>query len=190
VNKYTEFEKNFLSLAGKRVISVHYQSVDYELARMKPFLPDFHSIDISVIFQTGQTEFLEFYWDNTFFSYGMGVRILNEMPIPQELWAIREVSNNPEWRPLIGREINNISLIWQKITGHRVLRLFGLQITLPIGTTTKYPQTVALSLGQTPLAITVGEPASTPGEFHGFTDHLLVFFDLAKAKKIGFMDSI
>ena len=190
MNKYTEFERNFLALTGKRVISVHYQSVDYELSRMKPFFSDFHSVDISIIFQTAETEFFEFYWDNTFFSYGIGVRLLNKMPIPQELWTIREVSSNSEWQPLLGHEINNISLVWQKITGYRVLRLFGRQITLPFGQTTKYPQTVALSLGQASLAITVGEPAATPGEFHGFSDHLLVFFDLTKAKKIGFMDSM
>ena len=67
MSKFTDFEKEFTKTVGQRILSVFYQVVNYESdPDTSFFLEDFHSADISVILQTSDSDFFEFYWGNTF----------------------------------------------------------------------------------------------------------------------------
>ena len=167
--KQIEFERHIESIIGLTLVEVEYLEIDYEPDNSKPYYrtdyDNLDSIDFSIILYTDK-EKLEFFWDEQFFQYGVGLRIGFEKEISTgKKWL---VSNREIWKDLVDKQISAVKVEWDKVSTYDQSDELKEEFT--------YPQTISLRFSNDKrVYISAAELMDNSGnKVIGFTDNLLV----------------
>jgi len=114
---HINFEKKFIELVGLTLDSVEYAEIIYDSENPMPFYNTefdlIHSIDFSISLYTSSGERVEIYWDDTFFQYGIGMRINEKSNLTQfQKWNVTDTN---VWQDHIGEKITDVKLYWETI---------------------------------------------------------------------------
>ena len=115
--EHKDFENFSLRLVGQKIINVEYAELDYNESTI-PYYPtkykNLDSIDFSIFFHTDKNDLIEIYWDDTFFQYGIGIKINEKSDFSNtKKW---NVTQNELWKKFIGSEIVDVKITWEKVT--------------------------------------------------------------------------
>jgi hypothetical protein len=175
----TEKEKKYYdriksSLIGQKIKEVFYEELDYETElEYWEYSNEIHSIDMNVIFQLENGQIIQIKWDNEFYCYGIGFEILKGITKRDGFKTI-DVTENPNWKNLIGKKISGINILWD-ISEGITTEYCGNRIVKSENTITKLPQSWEFKFENSKIWISALEIKD--GETDSFwADHLSVFF--------------
>jgi hypothetical protein len=114
--EHKDFENFSLKLVGQKIICVEYAEFDYEESPT-PYYPtkykNLDSIDFSIFFHTDKNDLIEIHWDDTFFQYGIGIKVNEKSDFSNvKKW---EVTKNELWDKFIGSEIIDVKITWEAV---------------------------------------------------------------------------
>ena len=108
------FEYYCRQLVGLEIQRVEYSEIKYGAGPYYPTkFPDLHSVDYSIFLYTSPSEKIEIYWDDTFFQFGVGVKI-NE-PSQFSNYIVWDVSNVNVWKDAIRAKISSVKIHWETV---------------------------------------------------------------------------
>jgi hypothetical protein len=113
---HRDFESKCRLIIGWTVQKVQYAEIDYHQDNpqrcYKTNYREINSVDFSVIISTSGDNEVEFFWDDEFYAYGVGVKI-NEKSVfsGNRKW---DVSQEPIWRECIGQKIVDAIIYWDE----------------------------------------------------------------------------
>lgn len=115
--EHKDFENLSLKLVGQKIIKVEYAELDYEESSI-PYYPtkfkNLDSIDFSIFLHTDKNDLIEICWDDTFFQYGIGIKINEKSDFLNfKKWDVTEIEL---WKTFIGSKIENVNINWEKVT--------------------------------------------------------------------------
>jgi len=166
-----EFESNLQSLVGERIKAIQYYEVEYENGEVLwNYDPRFDSLDygLDLVMESGLTKGI--IWGSEFCQYGIS---MVSQSLSLELRGGRkiDVSNTSRWKDIIGREIENVKIIW---SWEKEVGLFKKKIY--------YPQDLILTFsGEKSVFISAMEIRE--GSHFGMADNITVFFNKNDAEK-------
>jgi hypothetical protein len=115
--EHLDFEKFCRQLIGLTIIKVEYSEIDYNQANHKPNystkFTNLDSVDFSIFFHTTDEKVVEIFWDDTFFQFGIGIKV-NE-PSDFSSYIKWDVSSNNLWKKFIGTCISEIYITWETV---------------------------------------------------------------------------
>ncbi|MBJ2176484.1 hypothetical protein JBL43_19695 [Aureibaculum sp. A20] len=162
------------NLIGQKIVEVFYEELKYETElEYWEYSNEIHSIDMNVIFQFESGKITQIKWDNEFYCYGIGFENLKEIDIREGIKTIR-VSENPNWKNLIGKKISGINILWD-ISEGMTTEYYGNKIVKSEKTITKLPQTWELDFENSKIWISALEIKEDETDSF-WADHLSVFF--------------
>ncbi|MBE8712822.1 hypothetical protein [Sphingobacterium hungaricum] len=111
------FEKFSRQLIGLTILKVEYSEIVYEPTDPKPYYPtqftNLDSVDFSIFLYTDNDKLVEFYWDDKFFQFGIGIKINEETGFSGNIkW---DVSSNDLWKQFLGTTITDIYINWETV---------------------------------------------------------------------------
>jgi hypothetical protein len=115
-DNHKDFESKCQQLIGWTVQKVQYAEIDYYQDNPQPcyktLYPEIDTVDFSVILSTSSDNEAEFFWDDEFYSYGVGVKI-NEKSVfnNNRKW---DVSEDTLCRECIGQKIVEVMIYWDE----------------------------------------------------------------------------
>lgn len=185
-NKHKDFENESRQLfVGDTILSVTYGEVKYfsdefdNLNELKPFYKtkysDIDSLDHSIYFRTNKKNICVF-WDDTFFQYGLKsteIECIEKINEFEQKW---NVSENENWINVIGQNITDFEIIWEKIE----------TINSENSNFTIYPQTFLIQLenGETIILSASEFKNSDENEIYPISDNIVVTTNLELAKRL------
>jgi len=117
-----EFEIHCKKVIGLSITKVEYSEVNYKPTNPQPFyitkFPNLDSIDFAILFKTATDEIIEIYWDDKFFSFGIGIKINENSDFSN--FAKWEVSKDSIWKKFIGTKIIDIKIHWETVTTKKI----------------------------------------------------------------------
>lgn len=131
---HKDFESKCRQIIGWTVQKVQYAEIDYyqEIPQRcyKTVYPEIDTVDFSVILSTSDDNEIEFFWDDEFYAYGVGVKI-NEKSVfsGNSKW---DVSQEPIWRECIGQKIVDVIIYWDETWVQSVSTGFKRDYTYPL----------------------------------------------------------
>ena len=159
---------------GRRIKDVYYEELDYQNdLEYWELSPDTHSIDLNIIIQFDNQDFVQIKWDNAFHCYGIGLERLEELNYRESIKTIK-LSANKNWSALIDQEVTEVNVLWdlQDTREHHFINLLKKTKKL----TSILPQTWEVKFSNdhtiwiSALEIRENEEPSY------WADHLTVFF--------------
>ena len=168
------------TLIGQKVKQVYYKEINWEKDNSSfwEFSKDIHSVDMNIIFQLENGKLIQIMWDNEFYSYGVGLTILKKLEDEKEGFKTFNVSENPNWEKLIGKEISGIRILWSIINEYKKYQVIRTEKTI-----TKLPQTWELSFNQDKVWIAALEINKNELDNYYLADHLSIFFSKKDEEK-------
>jgi hypothetical protein len=113
-----EFETRCKKVIGLSITKVEYSELNYKPANPQPYyntrFSNLDSIDFAIHFKTTTGESIEIYWDDKFFSFGIGIKINENFNVSD--FAKWDVSKDRIWRKFIGTKIIDIKIYWEIVT--------------------------------------------------------------------------
>lgn len=172
-------QTNFI---GQQVIAVYYEEINYEMdVDYWHLFQDIHSVDMSLILKLQSGKFLQIIWDNEFSCYGIGFQEIEKLN-QREGFKITEVSQEENWKSLVGETITSIDMYWDKGESQEFSSYLGGIITKRKTKQFKLPLTWKLNFQFKHVYISAFE-ISENGEHYYGADHLTVFFKAEDVKK-------
>ncbi len=102
------------SLIGRKITEVYYVELDYGTnSNYWEYTVAVHSIDLSIIFRLDNQQLIQIRWDNEFYSYGVGFEKMMELKNYEGV-NIFNVTDNPNWKRIIGKAITKIVVYWDE----------------------------------------------------------------------------
>ncbi len=184
----TEKEKKYYdriksNLIGQKIIEVFYEELDYETElEYWEHSNEIHSVDMNVIFQFKNGQIIQIKWDNEFYCYGIGFENLKEITKRDGMKTIK-VTENPNWKNLIGKEISRINILWD-ISEGVTTEYCGNRIIKSEKKVTKLPQSWEFEFENSKLWISALEIKDIETESF-WADHLSLFFTNNGQEKYG-----
>ena len=177
--KYYERIKS--SFIGKTIKEVYYEELDYDTdSEFWEMSDEIHSVDMNVIFKLDNDELMQIKWDNEFYCYGIGFENLQEI-IKREGFKTINVSNNSNWKKLIGKPICEIKVLWD-ISEGLTATYSGNKIIKKENSIRKLPQTWELNLDNEKVWISALE-IDDDKRTNFWADHLSVIFTTREQEK-------
>ncbi len=168
-NYYQRIESTFIE---KKVVAVYYEEIGFpEDDEYWEHSNDIHSVDLTIILQFDSGELAQLKWSNEFHSFGIGFEKLEELNKKDGIKTI-EVTENSNWKKLIGKEISEIDVIWDGGTSTEYSENPKVK---PKKVEFKVPESWEISFGESKIWISAYE--ITENESNRFwADHLSIFF--------------
>jgi len=162
------------NLIGLKIKEVFYEELDYETElEYWEYSNEIHSVDMNVIFELENGQILKIKWDNEFDCYGIGLENIKKVTEREGFKTIK-VTENSNWKNLIGKKISEIKVLWD-ISEGLVTEYCGNKIIKSENQTTKIPQSWEIEFENLKIWISVLEIKD--GETDSFwADHLSIFF--------------
>ena len=113
---HNNFESKCRQIIGCTVKKVQYAEIDYYPDNPEPCYKSKYSeidtVDFSVSLFTSDNGKIEAFWDDEFYSYGVGIKI-NEKSVfnDNRKW---DVSIDPMWQKCIGQQIIDLNIYWDE----------------------------------------------------------------------------
>lgn len=157
---YNSIESEFI---GQKIKKVYYEEINYEIDKpnfSELTASDIHSVDMNVILEMENGKLIQILWDNEFYCYGVGFTIIEKINETQKEFKTWDVTENSNWKKLIGREISEIRVLWDKSEN----------------TIKKLPQTWELSFEGNKIWIATLEIRENQSDNIYWANHLSIFF--------------
>lgn len=172
------------AIIGRKIIDVFYEELDYETgSEYWKQSENIHSVDMNVIFRLDNRKIVQIKWDNEFHCYGIGFEKLNGVNIREGIKTIK-LTENKTWKKLIGKEITEISVLWDINEGARTVVdnkwIFGFTKTENVEV--KLPQTWQIEFENDNIWISALEIKEN-GSFSYGADHLTILFSNKEQEK-------
>lgn len=101
-------------LIGRKIKNVYYEALDYQNDTEYWNISDFcHSIDMSVILELDDAKLIQMKWDDTFYSYGIGIELLDKLNYREGI-KTQKVTENSSWSELLNRTLVEIIVYWDE----------------------------------------------------------------------------
>jgi hypothetical protein len=115
---HINFEKFCQQLIGMTITKVEYLEINYEPKNPKPYyltkFENLNSVDFSILFHTDDNKFIDIYWDEKFYQYGIGMKINGQSDFSNFIkWNLSE---SDLWKKFIGKTITDTKLSWETVT--------------------------------------------------------------------------
>lgn len=82
---------------------------------------------MNVIFKFGNARLLQLKWDNEFYCYGIGFEEIEKLH-QREGFNTINVSQNLNWKSLIGKTITSVDIYWDRSESQENQDMFGFMI--------------------------------------------------------------
>ncbi|TCI93798.1 hypothetical protein [Tenacibaculum sp. M341] len=174
-SKYYERIKS--ELIGQKICEVYYEEVNWETDESEfwEFSTDIHSVDMNVIFRLENGKLIQIFWDNEFYSYDVGFTIIDKLEKKKEGFKTFNVSENKNWKKLIGEKISGIRVLWD-ISEGITTEYENDRIVKSENTVIKLPQTWEFSFGKNKIWIATLEIKEDESDNYYWADHLTIIF--------------
>jgi len=176
--QHIDFENNCKKFIGIKISKVEYAEIAYHLhdnsEPKKWFATKFdniHTVDFCVFLHTQTNDVIEIYWDDTFFQFGIGVKL--NLPSNFSGYQKWDVTNDALWADYINSEIKDISIGWNIITENLKRDII-------------YPQHVTIEFSNNKkMFLSAAELKSEKDNIvQGFSDNLLICNGENTARKV------
>ena len=178
-----EFNSSFNCLFGQKIIKIEYIGLNYEEYENKYFTKyeNIHTMDFSIILYTDKNNKYEITWDNSFYSYGLGI-LINDFKNENKSSIKWDMTNDIFWEKYLNKNILGIYFLWETVTEWNNDKKI-------IKNTYTYPQTCRLGFdginGKDDIFISVAEFLDeNDNTVMGMMDNIIVTNDINKAIKI------
>ena len=163
-------------LLGQIISEVYYEEINWETdgSEFWEYSSDIHSVDMNVIFKLANGKLIQIMWDSEFYSYGVGFMIIDKFD-NKEGFKIANVSENENWKKLIGKNISGISVLWD-ISEGITTEYENNRIVKTENTITKLPQTWEIEFGIHKIWIATLEIKEDKKDNYFWADHLTILF--------------
>jgi hypothetical protein len=101
-------------LLGRKIENVYYEELDYQNDEDYWRISEScHSIDMNVILELDNKEFIQIKWDNEFYCYGIGIEQLEKLDYREGIKTLT-ISQNKSWAELVNNRISAIKIYWDE----------------------------------------------------------------------------
>jgi hypothetical protein len=169
-----ELEKRVRSFESCTISKIWYQQMEEGTDNYQ--MKDFHSVDVAIYFETENNKIFRIYWaDELGIYHGFGVSIKEIAVIDKDDGIFMDVSNDNNWKAMLGKRIISTQIHWQNIIDNM---RSGLVPVLGMGYLRRrdYPQTLEIKL-EDGLQFYISVLKITDNnKCIPFTNHLSIFF--------------
>lgn len=171
-NYIQRIDSNFI---GQKIAEIFYEEINYESdVEYWNYSDNIHSVDMNVIFKFDNGKLLQIKWDNEFYCYGIGFEEIDTL-IKREGFKTVNVTQNSNWKSLIGKIITSVDIYWDKSESQEYQEMFGLMIPKGKKEKIKLPLSWKLNFQNEFLFISAFE-IEHDGNNYYWVDNLTLFF--------------
>ena len=164
------------NFVGQKIKEVYYEELIYESdCEYWNYSNNIHSVDMNVIFKFENDKFLQIKWDNEFYCYGIGFEEIFKIESKEGIKTIN-VSENDNWKTLIGETISSIEIYWDESESQEFQNKFGFMIPKGMKQKIKLPLSWKLKFINNYIFISAFEIKDNEYNYY-WADHLTIFFN-------------
>ena len=122
-NSIEDFNNITLNLIEEKIVNIEYYglriiSENEDFSDYKTKFKNVHSFEIALVLQMENGNIFEFIWDNSFFTYGIGILKKNIYEdYTNEAVTKWIMTDDPFWKIYLNKEIINLSILWETNLG-------------------------------------------------------------------------
>lgn len=183
ITKEVNYHNRIIStFIGQKIEAIFYEEINYEENKEYwEFSKIIHSIDMNVIMKFSNGKLIQLFWDNEFESYGIGFIEIFELET-KEGYKLIQVSDNINWKNIIGKTISAIKVYWDESESQSLQKVFNYLIPIGRKTHIRLPLTWEINFEGENLWISTLELRENGNPYY-WADHLTIMFSEDDANK-------